>query len=331
MCTGYNISFNYIQPYLLSSSFGNNTSGIDSIFDFDDKQFWENEKVTMIFRCGGYLSQSGQKLSRVDGFILETNDFFQLPYMNDILYGSSVIYSHIYGLIVCGGKDDENNSVNIIQRLTPSSKDDNNNILKWQYLPKMFEKRYNPSICIWKDMKSMNYNESEILIISGGNNEINGDLNSCSIYDFNSREFHEISDMNIARSSHSLIHWKYRNKCIAVGGINKDNSSSKSIEEYDLIKDQWYKLPNMKESHRIHPCVWIDNSLLYNSYNGVLCVCGDDSCNSANSFDSTNENGLGCIEILDARSNKWQTVAHLSSFFQSDQYKNKVFRRAICC
>merc|ERR1712113_220230 len=85
ICTGYNISFNYIQPYLLNSSFGNNTSGIDSIFNFNNKQFWKNELITLIFRCGGKIESTKQKLSRVDGFILETNDFFQLPYMNDIL------------------------------------------------------------------------------------------------------------------------------------------------------------------------------------------------------------------------------------------------------
>ena len=338
-CIGYNVSFSYIQPYLLNSSFGNNTSlkEYNSMFNFSNKEFWKKEKITMVFRCGGYLSHlNGQKLSRVDGFTLETNDWFQLPYMNDILYGSAAIYSNIYGLIVCGGKNDENITVNTIQQLTKSKqiKDKDNNILKWQYLPKMFKQRYCPSICVWKDMKSINYNESQLLIVSGGWNEQNGHLKACSIYDFNSCEFHQISDMNIARSSHSLIHWKFRNKCIVVGGINKNNFASKSIEQYDLIKDVWTNLPNLNESHGKHPCVWVDNSLLYHSYNGILCVCGDNNNNNNNHNNNNhNNNGLGSIEILDVRDsrNKWQTVTHLSSFFQSDQYKNKVFRRMISC
>ncbi len=76
------------------------------MFSFKDSRFWEREKVTMIFRCGGWLSSSGEKLSRVDGCCLETNDWFQLPYMKEISYGSGVIYSHIHGLVVCGGKND---------------------------------------------------------------------------------------------------------------------------------------------------------------------------------------------------------------------------------
>lgn len=83
-CTGYNIPFSYIQPYLVNSSFGSNTSGIDSIFSFDNASFWKTEKVTMAFRCGGVLSRSGEKLSRVDGCVLETGDWFQLPYCNKV-------------------------------------------------------------------------------------------------------------------------------------------------------------------------------------------------------------------------------------------------------
>eukprot|EP01084_Bolivina_argentea_P209662 357084_1 len=322
ICTGYNINLSYIQPYLLNSSFGNNTSGIDSIFNFEQREFWTREKVTMVFRCGGWLSKTGEKLSRVDGCVLETNDWFQLPYMNMITYGSGIIYSHIHGLIVVGGKNDNNKSLDCVQRLINDGKGDN--ILKWECLPNMDARRYCPGICLWEDMKSMNYKEKELLIISGGSNKIDGDLKSCSIYDFNRSEWHEISDMNVNRSFSTLIHWKYRDKCITVGGLS--DMASKSVEEYDLIKDQWYKLPSLNNKHRKQPNVWIDNSLLYNSYHGILCVAGGGDNN-------INNGHLGSIEILDVRDskNKWQIVGHLNSFFQSDMYKQKVFRRVVCC
>jgi len=323
MCTGYNVALSYIQPYLLNSSFGNNTSGIGSVLSFNNVEFWNSERVSMLFRCGGYLSESGQKLSRVDGCVLETNDWFQLPYIGQLVYGSAIVYSHMHGLIVCGGRNDDDVAVDSMQHLVAG---DNAKILKWQALPSMHTARYCPSICLWEDMKAINYHESELLIVAGGCNETDGDLNTCSIYDFHSGEWNEISSTNVARSCSTLVHWKYRNKCVIVGG---SNNACKSVEQYDLIKDTWVTLPTLNEPHRNYPCVWIDNSLLYGSYHGLLCVCGDGAKKDAQHM----QDGLGHIEILDVRdsANKWQTVAHLSSFFMNDEYKTKYCRRLVCC
>ena len=244
--------------------------------------------------------------------------------LNQIVCGPSILWSHIHGLIVVGGRGDDDEEVKTVQRLVEGD----NALLSWQSLPDMFVPRFCPSVCLWKDQKSSRYEESELLIVGGGWNGKEGALRSCSLYDFHSSEWNEISEMNVARSCATLIHWKFRNKSVVVGG--EEERASRSVEEYDLIKDQWLKLPDLKHPHRKWPSVWIDNSVLYGSYGGILCVAGD---NVGGGADQKNHSELGTVEIFDGRDSaqKWQSVARLNSFFQSDVYKNKVFRRMVCC
>ena len=101
------------------------------------------------------------------------------------------------------------------------------------------------------------------------------------IYDFNSKKWIKIANMNQARYRAGICVDKTINKRVYVGGgLGTDFEAS----YYDITKNKWYELPKMHGEHYRWPIMWVEN---------------------ANTVHITSAYGQ-LIERFDIRLNKWE-------------------------
>jgi hypothetical protein len=116
---------------------------------------------------------------------------------------------------------------------------------------------FNMLLGINKFLQSCSWtNSNGKLYISGGRVGNNESSNSFLSYDCSSEQLTRLPDMNVGRSSHSMI---YNSDFIYVVGGFLNNS----VEKFDLKGQKWVKLTNMNIDERQRPILYVWNGFLY--------------------------------------------------------------------
>lgn len=102
------------------------------------------------------------------------------------------------------------------------------------------------------------------VLVTGGFNEINGELADCEIYDPEIREWASAALMNVARYEHSATLLP-DGKVFICGGKNYSNPQSpwlKSCELYDPVLNTWIEVTSLFVAHTLHSIIMLENGLL---------------------------------------------------------------------
>ena len=213
---------------------------------------------------------------------------------------NSLIYSDKANKLYCiGGKIRDNKKT---ERLKSIYTYDFESLL-WNNIPYyMNNSRSAPSLC-----KGYNNN----IMIIGGYNTINYDLNSCEIFNIQNNRCINTSNMNYGRFYCGSIYDNINKRIIVAGGDNDKNEDivSKTVELYDYNKNKWILFNNKMLNTHTFPRLLMDihNCKGYKNPN-ILYVIGSEWGGRENNDFS------GYIEYCDLRIGEWKLYDDKSLF-----------------
>ena len=118
------------------------------------------------------------------------------------------------------------------------------------------------------------------LICCGGKHDYE---KQADIYDFNKKQMFQINNMNEERRCSGICMDHINKNRVYVGG---GWSSPKKFEYYDIMKDEWISLCDMKGTHKYWPCIFNDG-------------------NNPNIINIGSIANCKILEQIDIRENKW--------------------------
>ena len=298
--------------------------------DYLNRKIKEHPKVSpfqrscsIMIRCGGCIQSEGAvgpsngagTTNRVDALNINTGDWItSLPSLKTRRYGASAVYSEKHGMFVIGGKDDQKELSVVEQWDIPRGE------REWRCLPRMSMSRYSPSCGIYS------HRGSEWIVVAGGYAQKHV-LKSCELYNVKKRQWTPIKDLNVKRYAAGCAVWKRAQSAPSIvvgGGFN--SAACKSVEEYDVHKQQWYRLPDTNAEHRCNPSLWVGKEYgrLFSPFCGLLCIAG-------NKWEIERRGCIeGTIEFYDPREwrQQWFIAEHLSHILRNNDV-NAVVRGMI--
>eukprot|EP01083_Nonionella_stella_P077856 212824_1 len=146
------------------------------------------------------------------------------------------IYSEYHGLIAMG-MDRKRKQSNVYQL---SFKDRVDNRYDWKALSALNCNHLYGSMCM--------INNDENLVVLGGN-----DSNKMEIYDWNTQEWNALTDIHYNTNYSGVCYNFLHSNILICGGYG---ASCRKSGCYNIVKDQWFKLPQLQYKHRCYPTVF---------------------------------------------------------------------------
>lgn len=174
------------------------------------------------------------------------------------MFGSTLIYSKRFGLVLFGGQKDRKCVLNLsFHRMDECDEMDpqKDTMWSWEWTQLCGVKEGMMS----KDMACTMINDKTALIMGGTNKKRNNttDTKSVDIFDFEMKEWIPLRQSKYARSRAGIAYDRNEKRVYCVGGSNLSFPVNK-VEYLDLAKNQWIRLPNTTEKHSNWPLVWKD-------------------------------------------------------------------------
>eukprot|EP01084_Bolivina_argentea_P168936 292871_1 len=86
-------------------------------------------------------------------------------------------------------------------------------------------------------------------------------LEYVDLYDFEENSWTQLSKMVKPRFRSGICTEKIKRKRVYVGG---GRAANKSVEFYDIAKNEWFLLPETNKEHSLRPMLWTENVNLVN-------------------------------------------------------------------
>eukprot|EP01084_Bolivina_argentea_P139331 245125_1 len=177
---------------------------------------------------------------------------------------------------------------------------------QWEWKPIVYNletKRSSLSACMITDYKLF-CNGGESISNRGRRSDLRVASKNCDVYDFNSKIWTTLADMNQERACSGIYFEKYIQRVYVGGGYDRGYvySPTKKFECYDINKNKWMLLSDTNGGHKFNPVIWSEN---VNIINIASCY-------------------YPMFETMDLRENKWRIYAKNNKSFETlFECKNK--------
>ena len=194
-----------------------------------------------------------------------------MPVYPKAVYGIASAFSAKHGLFSVGGKDGNDihdHIYNLCFDITASETD-----LKWNRIGSIPKGR-----CYASCVMIQNKNDKEALFVVGGQTQarLYTGCNQVHLYEVEpqtnrqSKRGQTLKGCNISRY-YAGIEYNGYSQTVYIGGGSSETNSHKSVEYYEVAKNEWFKLPDTINDYSHYPAIWlVDQNILHIGYNDCV-------------------------------------------------------------
>ena len=243
------------------------------------------------------FTENNECVDLLEDILINKENFFKNK--SSKYYTSRYCNQNIFNILICGGSDDENETVSSFKQI------DGNTLENVKVLPSMLEYRwfpeatcskgevyvfggdnsnkdvvcfrgslvmslekYSPSTNTWSKVADMFDNRAyycvcaymdKIFVIGGFSASVLDTTNSCLQFNTEDKSWKEVAEMNEARYNAACS--VFEERIVVSGGQDINGFELNTVESYDVIANKWSSMPSMIHSQSSHSLVVVKSKL----------------------------------------------------------------------